>query len=360
MTRNCFFFSEFSSAVSQAPPTQTHRHSAPRAFTHLKMLFAFASALLIVTHAQTILYEVEYPTYLTSTGLTSCQTACTVNGIRVSADDRIFVSVPRWTADGYQNVSATLAELKPHPDHPKQKVLVPYPSEAANDFSNTTNLVSVLGMEIDPCGKLWVLDQGRLPGGQAENAKLVQYDLETNKETTRIEFGSGVVDLAHSFLNDLVIDIPGNKIYITDSGIRPGDSTTQGALLIVDLDTLKTKRILFNTEFTNAVDTYRFSVNSVEPVLTDSPMMTGADGIALDATASTLHWCPLTGDIQVLHFSFFSCFCFKVHTSDIHPPRLEPHRRSNHPPNRCAHAEKLEFRRACHRLEEPNVFYFVD
>jgi hypothetical protein len=67
---------------------------------------------------------------------------------------RVFVSTPRWKP----GVPATLSLVQ------SNGILQPFPSWEMNQVGNASTLQSVLGFEIDPYDRLWVLDQGRVSG----------------------------------------------------------------------------------------------------------------------------------------------------------------------------------------------------
>ena len=159
-------------------------------------------------------------------------------------------------------------------------MLVPFPSEAMNDVGNPKGLKAVLGFEIDRNDVMWILDQGHIAGAPSGpgDEKLVLWDLKANKEIQRYEFTDADSDKKCSFLNDLVVDNDTGFAYITDSGIFC--NPLHGGLIIYDSKANKARRILDQSLFTNNEPHFVFNIDN-RTVLAKTPMLTGADGIAL-------------------------------------------------------------------------------
>ena len=93
--------------------------------------------------------------------------------------NKFYVSVPRYL-DG---VPATLNTI----EYPKGKtdevspILHPFPNMEENEIGNCTCLQNVLAIEIDPFGRLWVVDSGNAEiyrSGKSQcNAKILVYQL---------------------------------------------------------------------------------------------------------------------------------------------------------------------------------------
>jgi sugar lactone lactonase YvrE len=132
-----------------------------------------------------------------------------------------------------------------------------------------------------------------LPGA----IKLLFIDAVTG-ETLRspIIFDESVASLSSSFLNDVVVDKLNNFLYITDSGLQVNASLPlQGGLLVVDLSTNQVRRLLDRHPSVQNDLSFWLTING-ERVLHDSPLATGADGIALSCDASTLYYTPLSSE----------------------------------------------------------------
>jgi sugar lactone lactonase YvrE len=212
-----------------------------------------------------------------------------MQGVKVDKESQLYVTTARW---GGPEIPATLSKLtKTNSGYS----LVPYPSEALNDINNPKGLKAVLGFEIDRNNVMWILDQGHVGGKptKAGDEKLILWDINKNTEIQRYEFTDKDSSRTCSFLNDVAVDNDSGFAYITDSGIfcQP----LNGGLIIYDSNTNSAKRVLSGTKFTNNQKNFFFNING-KPVLSQNPMLTGADGIALSGDKKTLYWTSLTGN----------------------------------------------------------------
>lgn len=211
-----------------------------------------------------------------------------IQGAKVDSKGNIYVSTARW---GGPEIPATLSKLV---WKGSQWVLVPFPSEALNDVRNPAGLKAVLGFEIDRNDVMWILDQGHIAGAPSGpgDEKLVLWDLKTNQEVQRYVFAAADSDKTCSFLNDVAVDNDSGFAYITDSGIFC--NPLAGGLIVYDSNTNTARRLLDRTPFTQPEPNFFFNIDN-RPVLKNSPMLTGADGIALSGDKKTLYWTNLTG-----------------------------------------------------------------
>ena len=187
-------------------------------------------------------------------------------GVVVSRDGRIFLSFPRWS-DG---VEFSVGELA------KDGRLVPYPAAQAHHKDATDRLISVQGMDLDPHGRLWLLDAG---GG-----KLVAVDLTTDRLVKTIELDPAVTRGA--YLNDVRIratgDGAGGHAFIADSA--------GGGFIVVDLASRNAWRRLYDHPSTRGEAGF---VPNVEGK--DLPSLRGnVDGIALDPDGQRLFYSPFS------------------------------------------------------------------
>ena len=207
-------------------------------------------------------------------------------GIAVSNSNRVFVCFPRWS----DRHDISLAEISP------EGVVSAYPNDKWNAWSphsdpreSFVSVQSVWSNPTDPSGALWVLDTGnpKFEGVLPNSAKLVQIDLKTNRVARTIRFDSEAVP-ASSYLNDVRVDEKRGFAYITDSAL--------GALLIVDLNTNRMRRVLEDHPSTK-------SQSDFEILISGTPLLDAAgktpqihiDGIALSPAADFLYYKPLTG-----------------------------------------------------------------
>lgn len=212
-----------------------------------------------------------------------------IQGGKVDGNGNIYVSTARW---GGKEIPATLSKLE---KKGASWVLVPFPNEKMNDVTNPEGLKAVLGFEIDRNNVMWILDQGHIAGAPSGlgDEKLILWDLNANKEIQRYLFTKEDSDKNCSFLNDLAVDNDSGFAYITDSGIFC--NPLHGGLIVYDSTSNKAKRILDQSPFTQNEPQFFFNIDT-RPVLKTTPMLTGADGIALSGDKKTLYWTNLTGN----------------------------------------------------------------
>lgn len=204
-----------------------------------------------------------------------------VTGVGVSLKSgRIFVNFPNWSDDHTTSVAEIVNGA------PK-----PFPNEEWNKPGDpTSHFVCVQSVVVDDQDNLWILDpaspkmQGIVKGGP----KLVKVDLRRNNVVQRIPFGEDVAP-KKSYLNDVRIDTRENKAFITDSGT--------GAIIVVDLKTGKSRRLLHEHPSTQPERDVKLTVDGKE--LIDQQKQTApqiaSDGIALQTGAGYLYYHALTG-----------------------------------------------------------------
>ena len=203
-------------------------------------------------------------------------------GVAVTRDGRVFVNFPRWWPEVPVSVAEVMADGS----------LQPYPDETWNswapDADPSSLFVCVQSVVADGEGSLWVLDpanawfRGVVPGG----AKLVEIDGVTGGVVQTFVF-DGTVAPPGSYLNDVRIDHKHRAAYITDSG--------GGALVVVDLNTGTSRRVLDDHPSTSAEDTI-LTFEGNQWLLPDgSAPQVHADGIAYDVTNDLIYYQALTG-----------------------------------------------------------------
>lgn len=203
-------------------------------------------------------------------------------GVAVTPEGRVFANYPRWSPEVPMSVVEVQANGTP----------AAYPDEAWNSWSPgadpAATFVCVQSVVADDRGFLWVLDpanawfQGVVPGG----AKLVQIDPASDEVMQTIFFDSDVAP-AGSYLNDVRIDHRHGAAYITDSGA--------GALIVVDLETRQSRRLLDDHPSTSAEDVV-LTIGGSEWLLPNSAApQVHSDGIAYDAANDAVYYQALTG-----------------------------------------------------------------
>lgn len=208
-------------------------------------------------------------------------------GFKTDSNGNYYLSVPRWS----EGIPGTLNKIVMKDGRP---LLEAFPSWEMNKEGKDGALQSVLGYEIDEKDVMWILDQGHINSQPSVDGsqKLVRYDLKKNKILETIKIPNEIASYQASFLNDLVVDNKNGFVYIADSGIFT--DPLQGGIIVYNMKTKQLRRVLNQHYSTQDVAGFHFQIAG-KNVWKDSPMRTGADGIALSADRSTLYFCPLTG-----------------------------------------------------------------
>lgn len=210
-----------------------------------------------------------------------------VTGVTVSKDGRIFVNFPRWTEDS----AVSVAEVK-------DGKLTPFPDAEWNAWRNAKkdevsardHWVCVQSVVADHQGNLWVLDPAA-PAMAAivkDGPKLVEIDLKTNKPARTIAFDESVAPQG-SYLNDVRFSPDGKTAYLTDSGVK-------GALVVVDLESGKARRVLDGDPSTQPDKSVTVTYDGQPLRRPDGRGVEfAADGIALSPDGKTLYWQAIKG-----------------------------------------------------------------
>lgn len=173
----------------------------------------------------------------------------------------------------------------------------PFPNAEWNTPRPGTDqyLDNVLGLRSDEDGVVWIIDMGFRT---QITPKLVGWNTRTNK-LERIYYMPQPVTRAGSQPQDIVIDRKNRKFYIADEDIGPGGDGSHGAIIVIDMDTGRARRLL---------DGDRSTVPENVPITVDGQDLTvpgkdgkptlikvGCDGITMDAKAEWLYFAPLSG-----------------------------------------------------------------
>jgi len=211
-----------------------------------------------------------------------------VTGVTVAADGRIFVNFPRWTEDAPVSVAEVTGDgqVKPYPNQEWNA----WRNAKKDQLSPTDHFVCVQSVVADGRGNLWVVDAAApatakvVPGG----AKLVRIDLASNKVAQTIHFGETVAPQG-SYLNDVRLSPDGHHAYLTDSGAK-------GALIVVDLQSGRARRVLDGHPSTQPEKGVVVRTDGHELRRPDGRGAEfAADSIALSPDGRHLYWKALTG-----------------------------------------------------------------
>ncbi|HDM8196173.1 TPA: hypothetical protein P0E36_002310 [Vibrio harveyi] len=139
-----------------------------------------------------------------------------------------------------------------HPlDNPKYRVVEvmangtkrPFPTMDWSDGPEVgdVGLSAVIGVHSDSKGTVWMLDMG----SETSPAQLVSWDTSKNKLSNQITINSSALR-DNSFLQDFAIDEKHAKIYIADMTFGNFIGATNPAIVVVDLKTGQSTRVLEN------------------------------------------------------------------------------------------------------------------
>lgn len=197
-----------------------------------------------------------------------------VAGVTVTEEGQIFANFPRWREGvKYSVVEVVNGEAKPYPDEKWNRWK---PGDDLKD-SVFVAVQSVVAFK----DKLYVLDtRNPLFQGVQGAPRVFVFNLVNNTFERAYIFEEEGFH-TDSYINDLRIDSSTNKAYFTDSG--------HAGLVVLDLETGKTKRVLDNHESTLA-ETDSLTINGKAWKNT-----VHSDGIALDTENNMLYYHALTG-----------------------------------------------------------------
>ncbi|HVZ94571.1 MAG TPA: L-dopachrome tautomerase-related protein [Phycisphaerales bacterium] len=207
-----------------------------------------------------------------------------VTGVAVTSGGRVFACMPLWH-DGHR---LHVVEVKPDGSY------AAYPNAVWNSWNENVvadtsqRFICVQSLRVDDRDRLWALDGAapRMKGPVAGGAKLVELEPGYNRVKNVIRFNTEVAPEG-SYLNDVRIDSARGYAYVTDSGL--------GAIIVTNLNTNKSRRLLAEHESTKAEKDVVPVVNGIKLIRDGKPMRVHSDGIALDARGEYLYWQALTG-----------------------------------------------------------------
>lgn len=201
--------------------------------------------------------------------------------ITVTGNGRVIVSLHQFFDPPYP-----VAEL----DVDGRATPFPPPSEGDADSAVRPELDTVLGLQADRRGVVWLLDNG-MRGGTIP--RLVAWDTERNR-LARLVHLPPPTTVETSFVNDLAVDLSHEAVYIADPA-RGGRS----ALILVDLRTGMSVRVLEGHPSVIAedvplrVDGRPLRVRKADGTVVEPKV--GVNPIALDRDDRWLYFGPMHG-----------------------------------------------------------------
>lgn len=206
--------------------------------------------------------------------------------LAIGADGRVFMSVHE-----FYGPELRIVEVMPDGS------TVPYPTEdwARAPSEDGDGLNGVLGLRIDREGILWMLD------GQGENqtGRVVGWNTRT-EELHAIHYIGAPVARPFSFLNDLAVDREHEAIFISDTA-----NHVDSAIIVIDLESGRSRRVLEGSRFTRAEDT-PMVIDGREILLGGNPAKIGVNPITIDPTNTWVYFAPMTGSAM-----------YRIRTADL-------------------------------------------
>lgn len=206
--------------------------------------------------------------------------------LAIAPDGRMFMSV-------HEFYGPELRIVEVMPDGSTK----PYPTDAwaRAPKDDGDGLNGVLGLRADREGILWMLD-GQ---GEGQTGRVVGWN--TNTEELHAIYYIGLpAARPFSFLNDLAVDRENEAIYITDTA-----NHVDSALIVIDLETGRARRVLEGSAFTRAEDTPMI-IDGKEVLLGGNPAKIGVNPITVDPTNTWVYFAPMT-----------STSMYRVRTTDL-------------------------------------------
>jgi hypothetical protein len=206
-----------------------------------------------------------------------------VAGIAVSRGGRIFVCFPRWDKNPAYSVAEVQVDgsLRPYPDKDWNRWGI------KKDSRSDSHFIAVQSLFVDRNNVLWILDSPApfLQGAQPIEAKLVGIDLGSDQIKKVVTLDKTVVP-RNSFLRNVCVDQWESFAYISDAGT--------GALIVTDLDSGVSRRVLANDTSTKAGQVV-LTIGGKE-LRNDQgkAVQLHVDGIALDQECANLYYHALS------------------------------------------------------------------
>ncbi len=159
---------------------------------------------------------------------------------------------------------------------------------SATPYPNITlsqSLNPVLGVIVDSKNILWMLETA---SGKDRAGRLIGWDIG-KQALYRMIYLSPPVIPENSFLNDLAVDRKNQAIYITDTA---GEHNS--ALIVVDLKTGETRRVLHGSSFT-VPEKIEMQIDGNTVTVNGKPARIGVNPITIDHQGKWVYFAPMTG-----------------------------------------------------------------
>ena len=203
-------------------------------------------------------------------------------GVAVAQDGRIFANFPRMETD---TVPYSVAVVN-------GDQATPFPNADWNNWNSTLtpqdHFICVQSVYFDDQNNLWVLDaaspsmRGVVRGGP----KLLKFNPTTGQILQRIDLSDEMIVYPSSYLNDVRIDTQKNFAYITDSN--------QGAIIVVNITTNKTRRLLARSPLTKSENLIINAEGRVWRNPSGKLPQVDSDGLALTPQRDYIYYHALT------------------------------------------------------------------
>ncbi|WP_313375406.1 L-dopachrome tautomerase-related protein [Chishuiella sp.] len=204
-------------------------------------------------------------------------------GVSVNSNNRLFVSFPKANDDYQYGLTEIVNGER-----------IPYPNIEWNKKGDEANhFVNVQDLFVDANDFLWVLDSKPAPSasifGTTEKETEGQFKLlKINTKTNKVEriYTFDDLDKKTSGLNDIRVDVKKNKAYFSDPG--------QAAIIVLDLNSGKTRKVLEKTQFTLADPSIVLSYDGIDMRDKDGkPFLSNVNGIALTHDFKYFYFKPI-------------------------------------------------------------------
>lgn len=203
-------------------------------------------------------------------------------GIGVSHDGRIFASAP---ASAHDRGTASLVEVDPQTGRK-----MPYPNAAWNHYraraDGAHQWISVQALWVDRAQHLWVLDKS-LPGAPGDQpAKLVEFDLSTDRPIHSYTFTQTLEP--KDSLNDVRVDLKHGDAYLSNA-------KNGGGIVVLNLKT-GASRMVLRGDRSSVADPGQHLMfgKKVARAKNGKPLELDTDGIALSPDRRWVYYRPLS------------------------------------------------------------------